>query len=86
MKYYWSGMGLVQRTMLPRADTGVHSLLLQHPDYELMEEAYSEVVRRFHAKMDHTEPIIAYVNKGIALEVPKRGVVQCITTEEDENA
>ena len=78
-------MGLVQRIILPRADTGVHSLLLQHPDYELMEEAYSEVVRRFHAKMDRTEPIIALVDKGIALEVPKRRVVHRITTEEDDN-
>jgi len=78
-------MGLVQRIILPRADTGVHSLLLQHPDYELMEEAYSEVIRRFHAKMDHTEPIIALFEKGIALKVPKRYIHCITTTEEDDN-
>ena len=59
-------------------------LLLQHPDNQMIENIV-EVIKRFLIKMDHTEPIIGFADKGIALQVPKGrfGAIEC--AEEDAN-
>ena len=56
-------------------------LLLQHPDNQMIENN----VERFLIKIDHTEPIIGYADKGIPLQVPKGrfGAIEC--AEEDAN-
>jgi len=53
-------------------DTGIliSILLLQHPDNQMLEKVM-EVIKRFHIRVDHTEPIIGFADKNIALELPK---------------
>ena len=45
---------------------------LQHPDTFLMKETVDEVVKRFHAQMDHVPLLSLYdCDKEVALRVPK---------------
>ena len=60
------GGGNVQRMKL------IGNVCLQHPDTSLMKETVDEVVRRFHAQMDHVPLLSLYdSDKGVALKVPK---------------
>ena len=44
----------------------------QHPDITVMNEAADELVKRFHAQLDHTPRISLYdSDKGVALEIPR---------------
>ena len=48
------------------------SLFSQHPDVTVMNEAVDELVKRFHAQLDHTPRILLYdSDKRVALEVPR---------------
>ncbi|CAI7990906.1 hypothetical protein GBAR_LOCUS580 [Geodia barretti] len=43
----------------------------QHPDTSLMKETVDEVVKRFHAQMDHVPSLSLYDrDKDVALKVP----------------
>ncbi|CAI8045066.1 Kinase D-interacting substrate of 220 kDa [Geodia barretti] len=47
--------------------------IIEHPDTPLMKEAVDEVIKRFHAQMDHVPVISIYdSDKQVALRVPKQ--------------
>ncbi|CAI8006870.1 Ankyrin repeat domain-containing protein 50 [Geodia barretti] len=49
--------------------------IIEHPDTPLMKEAVDEVIKRFHAQMDHVPLISLYDNdKQVELRVPKQHI------------
>ena len=48
-----------------------YSRFIQHPDTSLMKETVDEVVKRFHAQMDHVPSLSLYdSDKDVALKAP----------------